>query len=41
MYPKGLVENVVGVVCCFALLMAPAAIVVAIKAVISTAKPGD
>jgi hypothetical protein len=41
MYPKGLVENVVGVVCCFALLMALAAIVVAIKAVISTAKPGD
>ena len=34
-------ENVVGVVCCFALLMAPAAIIVAIKAVISTAKPGD
>ena len=36
-----LAENVVGVVCCFALLMAPAAIIVAIKAVISTAKPGD
>jgi len=36
-----LAENVVGVVCCFALLMAPAAIVIAIKAVISTAKPGD
>ena len=38
---QGLGENVVGVVCCFALLMAPAAIIVAIKAVISTAKPGD
>ena len=36
-----LAENVVGVVCCFALLMAPAAIIVAVKAVISTAKPGD
>jgi hypothetical protein len=38
---QGLAENVVGVVCAFALLMAPAAIIVAIKAVISTAKPGD
>ncbi len=36
-----LAENVVGIVCCFALLMAPAAIIIAIKAVISTAKPGD
>jgi hypothetical protein len=36
-----LADNVVGVVCCFALLMAPAAIIVAVKAVISTAKPGD
>ena len=34
-------ENMVGVVCAFALLMAPAAIIIAIKAVISTAKPGD
>lgn len=34
-------ENMVGVVCCFALLMAPAAIIVAVKAVISTGKPGD
>lgn len=34
-------ENVVGVVSAFALLMAPAAIIVAVKAVISTAKPGD
>lgn len=34
-------ENVVGVVCAFALLMAPAAIIVAVKAVISAAKPGD
>ena len=38
---KVLADNVLGVVCCFALLMAPAAIIVAIKAVISTAKPGD
>jgi len=36
-----LADNVLGVVCCFALLMAPAAIIVAVKAVISTAKPGD
>jgi hypothetical protein len=36
-----LAENLLGVVCCFALLMAPAAFIVAIKAVISTAKPGD
>jgi hypothetical protein len=36
-----LAENLVGVVCAFALLMAPAAIISAIKAVISTAKPGD
>lgn len=34
-------ENTVGVVSAFALLMAPAAIIIAIKAVISTAKPGD
>jgi len=38
---QALAENVLGVVCCFALLMAPAAIIVAVKAVISTAKPGD
>ena len=38
---QGLGENVVGVVVCFGLLMAPAAIIIAIKAVISTAKPGD
>ena len=30
-----------GIVYCFGLLMAPAAIIVAIKAVIATAKPGD
>jgi len=36
-----LAKNLQGVVCCFALLMAPAAFIVAIKAVISTAKPGD
>jgi hypothetical protein len=38
---EALAENVIGVVCAFALLMAPAAIIVAVKAVISTAKPGD
>lgn len=38
---QALWENVVGVVCAFALLMAPAAIIVAVKAVIATAKPGD
>ena len=38
---QGLFENVVGIVDCFALLMAPAAIIVAIKAVVSTASPGD
>ena len=36
-----LAENLIGVVCCFALLMAPAAFIVAIKAVLATAKPGD
>ena len=34
-------ENVIGVVDCFAILMAPAAIIIAIKAVIATASPGD
>ena len=38
---QGLGENSIGVVCAFALLMAPAAIIIAIKAVISAAKPGD
>jgi hypothetical protein len=38
---QGLGENVIGVVDCFGLLMAPAAIIIAIKAVIATAKPGD
>jgi len=38
---QGLAENPIGVVCCFALLMAPAAFTVAIKAVLATAKPGD
>jgi hypothetical protein len=37
----GFAENLIGVVCCFALLMAPAAFIVAIKAVLATAKPGD
>ena len=36
-----LANEVQGIVYCFGLLMAPAAIIVAIKAVISTAKPGD
>lgn len=34
-------DNLQGVVCSFALLMAPAALIVALKAVIATAKPGD
>ncbi len=34
-------ENLQGVVCAFALLMVPAALIVALKAVISAAKPGD
>jgi fucose 4-O-acetylase-like acetyltransferase len=38
---QGLYENVVGIVDCFAILMVPAAIIVAIKAVIATAQPGD
>ena len=38
---QGLGENVIGVVACFGLLMAPAAIIIALKAVIATAKPGD
>ena len=38
---QGLGENVIGVVDCFGLLMAPAAIIIALKAVIATAKPGD
>ena len=37
---QGLAENVVGIVAAFALLMAPAAIIVAIKQVIAVAKPG-
>lgn len=38
---KTLADNVLGVVCAFGLLMAPAAIIIAVKAVISAAKPGD
>jgi hypothetical protein len=38
---QGLAENVQGVVDCFAILMAPAAIIIAVKAVIATAAPGD
>ena len=34
-------ENLIGVVCAFALLMAPAAIIIALKAVISAAQPGE
>ncbi len=37
---QALAENLVGVVSAFALLMAPAAIIIAIKAVISAAQPG-
>jgi len=36
----GLAENVVGIVVCFALLMAPAAVIIALRAVIAAAKPG-
>jgi hypothetical protein len=36
-----LADETLGIVYCFGLLMAPAAIIVAIKAVISAAKPGD
>ncbi len=38
---KRLANEVLGIVYCFGLLMAPAAIIVAVKAVIATAKPGD
>jgi len=38
---QGLGENVKGVVDCFAILMAPAAIIISIKAVIAAASPGD
>jgi len=38
---QGLAENVVGIVDCFALLMAPAAVIIAIRAVIIAARPGD
>ncbi len=38
---QDLANEVLGIVYCFGLLMAPAAIIVAIKAVIATAKPGD
>ncbi|MDD5095724.1 MAG: hypothetical protein PHV74_15325 [Dehalococcoidia bacterium] len=38
---QGLAENVVGVVVAFGILMAPAAIIIAVKAVIATAGPGD
>lgn len=36
-----LAENLQGVVCAFALLMAPAAFIITIKTVISAARPGD
>ena len=38
---EDLAKEVLGIVYCFGLLMAPAAIIVAVKAVIATAKPGD
>jgi hypothetical protein len=38
---QSLANETQGIVYCFGLLMAPAAIIVAVKAVISTAKPGD
>ena len=34
-------ENLIGVVCAFSLLMAPALVIIALKAVISAAKPGE
>jgi hypothetical protein len=37
----GLAENVVGIVDSFGILMAPAAIIISIKAVIAAASPGD
>ena len=36
-----LAENLVGIVDSFALLMAPAAIIIAIRAVVKAARPGD
>jgi hypothetical protein len=38
---QGLGENIVGIVDAFAILMAPAAIIIALKAAIAAAKPGD
>jgi len=38
---QGLGENLLGIVNAFALLMAPAAVIIALKAVIAAAKPGD
>ena len=37
---QGLAENVIGVVDAFALLMAPAAVIVALRTVIAVARPG-
>jgi hypothetical protein len=38
---QGLAENVIGVVDAFAMLMAPAAVIIALRAVIGAARPGD
>ena len=38
---ESLGENVIGLLDAFALLMAPAAIIIAVKAVIATGKPGE
>lgn len=38
---QGLAENVIGIVDSFALLMAPAAVIIALRAVIAAARPGD
>jgi len=38
---QALYENVAGIVTCLALLVAPAAVIIVLKIVIATAKPGD
>lgn len=38
---QGLAENVIGIVDAFALLMAPAAVIIAVRAVVAAARPGD
>ena len=38
---QGLAENLIGIVDAFALLMAPAAVIIAIRAVVGAARPGE